>query len=125
MDQFDVNRQMDAEAGDEVDAAMDLLEEDKEKTRERDGRLIHLSDGHYYDPLDGWVLVKQGSQYRKLRHLLLGPEVAEAEVETHAPARGFRMVKPGLYWNSVTRHLYIKNRGHYVLYSVHPLPEAP
>ena len=125
MDQFDINREMNAAAGDAADAAMERLEADKEKMRERNGRLIKLDLGHYFDPQDAWVLFKQGSQYRQLRCDLLGQDLAEAEVEALAPTQGFRAVKGGLYWNEVTRHLYVKGGASYALYDIQPLPESP
>ena len=78
MDQFDINREMTGAAGKAVDAAMDLLETDKEKTRSRDGRLVLQDDGHYYDPQTGWVLAKEGSQYKRLHQRGPGQATPEA-----------------------------------------------
>jgi hypothetical protein len=125
MDQFDVVREMDAAAGEDADAALERLEADKEKTRARDRRLVRLDVGHYFDPKDGWVLAKQGSQYRRLTCDRLGSALAESKVEAEAAARGFRRVKDGLHWNESTCQLYVKSEAGYALFSIQALPEAP
>ena len=68
-DQFEVQRQLDHPADEQVESLMEELEEDKDKARLRSQRLIPLDESHYFDPQDKWVLFKDGSQFKKLDHV--------------------------------------------------------
>jgi hypothetical protein len=121
MDQFDINRQMDAAATDAADEAMDLLESDKQRTRDRNSRLVRLDLAHFFDPADGWVLLKQGSQYKQLRRILIAEALTMEQVEAEAPAQGFSRVQAGLYWNGATQHVYVATGASYALYGLQPM----
>jgi hypothetical protein len=123
-DQFDFNRKVDNAAGVDADGSLDRLDADKEKARLRAERLIQLDERHFYDPLDQWVLFKDGSQFRKLSHSVVYQKLAAAKVEAQARELGFQPLEGGLFWHAGTKDLYVKNGKGYVLYSVDPLTVA-
>ena len=117
-DQFDIQRKLDHAAEEELDELTEKLVEDKDKARERLGRLIRLDEHHYFDPQDKWVLLKDGSQFKKLSHSPAHLRKALDRIEAQALGQGYMPVKGGLFWNAKTRGLYVKNGGHYVLYTL-------
>ena len=118
MDRFDIQRQWD-NAEEEVEKeARRKLEDDEDRVRARNKRLIKLSVGHYYDPLEKTVLSKAGSQYIVLKHDQSIQRKADEKIRAQAKDAGFKLVKNGIYWNTKTRHLYVKHGARYVLYSL-------
>lgn len=116
-DQFDIQRKWDHAAGDDVDELMEKLEEDKETARTRHARLIPLDESHYFDPQDQWVILKDGSHFHKLNHSSSHTELTEDGMGAEATREGFVPVQGGVFWNPKTKSLYLKNDGHYVLYT--------
>jgi hypothetical protein len=116
-DQFQVQRQRDETAQEVVDEAMQKVEESRDKFDEREGRLVHLDETHYFDPQNKQVLLKDGGTYKNLGHELSYSLQAAAKIEELALSQGYKPVAGGFFWNPGLKHLYVKNGGHYVLYS--------
>jgi hypothetical protein len=123
MDQMEENHLRNATGGAAAGTAVNPPGSGQAAMQERDGRLVTLDTGHFYDPQDGWVLAKPRGRYTELHRYVLGSGLSGSEVESEAPAQGFRKVMDGLYWNEAARHLYVKSGAFYTLYSIHPLPE--
>lgn len=116
-DQFQVQRQRDEMAQESVDEAMQKMEACRDKFDEREGRLVRLDDAHYFDPQNRQVLLKEGGTYKNLGHDLSYTLQAAAKIEETALSQGYKPIAGGFFWNPGLKHLYVKNGGHYVLYS--------
>lgn len=117
-DAFDIQRQQDNAGADLEDELKEKLEDAKDSTRERNTRLVELSDGHYYDPLGKVILQKTGSQYTALEHDQRTVDLDEAGLRIESGNEGFRELPSGLFWNAEKKHLYVKQANKYVLYSL-------
>jgi hypothetical protein len=117
-DQFDVQRQLDGAADELVDGAMDKLAECKDKAEERRERLVRLDDTHYFDPQNKQVLFKDGDSYANIGHNAHFEAQAAYKVEEEARSKGYTRVEGGMFWDAGARRLYVRNDGHYVLYSI-------
>lgn len=116
-DPFDVRRQLDHEAAEQADEAMDKLGDSKDDTDERNARLVRLDDEHYFDPKENQVLLKDGGQYRNLGHIPVELKRAVEVIERAALRRGFIAIADRLFWHPRSKHLFVKNGGHFVFYS--------
>ncbi|HTB21815.1 MAG TPA: hypothetical protein VK914_03820 [bacterium] len=117
-DQFDIQRHLDTEAEDDAREAMDRLEDCKDKAGKRDERLVRLDTSHFFDPQNGEVLLQEGGEYRNLGHLPRLLSRAADEIEESALKQGYMPVEGGRFWSAAEQRLYVKNGGHYVLYSL-------
>jgi hypothetical protein len=107
---------MDSAATRMAGAARERLEEEREKERARRERLVKLSSGYYFDPLEKALLRKQGSQFGFVRHDRRYERTLKAS-QAEAEAKGFRMVIGGLFWDEKAKKLYRKSGKNYVLFS--------
>jgi hypothetical protein len=78
---------------------------------------VRLDDAHYFDPQNRQVLLKEGGTYKNLGHDLSYTLQAAAKIEETALSQGYKPIAGGFFWNPGLKHLYVKNGGHYVLYS--------
>jgi hypothetical protein len=124
-DSFDLQRKLDESGAELVGRAMDAVAESGEKARERDARLIPLDRDHFFDPQEKIILVKEGKHFKNLGHDRVYLKLAAEQVEEEARRQGFTTVAGGFFWNPASRQLYVKNGGHYVLYSLDRRSAAP
>jgi hypothetical protein len=115
-DRFDIQRKWDNEAAVIERGARASLDDQREAERARRKRLIRLSSGYYFDPLEKALLKKEGSQFGFVRHDRRFERTQKAS-QAEAEARGFRMVLGGLFWDLKGKKLYRKSGKNYVLYS--------
>jgi len=117
-DQFDLQRERDGQAQAMVDEAMDKLDECRDKVAEREERLIHLHDVFYFDPKVRCIVVKNGTGYANLDHNPDLMRLGAAALEQEAHEQGYTAISGGLFWDSNAKRVFVKNGGHYVLYSL-------
>jgi hypothetical protein len=115
-DRFDIQRKMDGAAERMLSASRDRLDEERERERARKARLVKLSSGYYFDPLEKALLKKAGSQFGFVRHDRRHERLVKATQE-EAEAKGFRMVTGGMFWDEKAKKLYRKVGKNYVLFS--------
>jgi hypothetical protein len=116
MDRFDIQRDWDTEGERIAEDARIGLEEERERERARVARLIKLSPGYYFDPLEKALLKKAGGQFGFIRHDRRHEREVKAN-QAQAEARGFRLVAGGLYWDLKAKKLYRKSGANYLLYT--------
>jgi hypothetical protein len=115
-DRFDIQRRLDNAGNEPVNEARRLLEEEREAERARKARLVRLTSGYYYDPVEKALLRKEGSQFGFVRHDRRHERELKA-TQAEAEARGFRMVAGGLFWDEKLKKLYRKSGRNFVLYT--------
>lgn len=117
-DRFDFQRGLDDAADGAAMTARERLESERENERAREKRLIKLSVGYYFDPVEKAVLRKVGSRFIFIRHDRRKKGSREdRKTLAQAEARQFRMIAGGLFWDEKGRKLYRKSGQHFVLYS--------
>ncbi|MES2200918.1 MAG: hypothetical protein V4498_01555 [candidate division FCPU426 bacterium] len=113
-DRFDVQRQLDS-ASEEIEiSARDRMAEERERERARLRRLVPLSEGYYFDPLDQAILKKTGSSFGFVRH---NRRKTRRITQSQAEEAQFRLVSGGLFWDEKAKKLYRRSGAHYVLYT--------
>ena len=115
-DRFDIQRDWDEEGDRILQSARERLEEEKDRERARNARLIRLSPGYYFDPVDKALMKKAGGQFGFIRHDRRRARELKA-TQAEAEARGFRMVSGGLFWDIKAKKLYRKSGSNYLLYT--------
>ena len=115
-DRFDIQRKIDSAGSRLAGAARERLEDERERERQRRARLVKLSAGYYFDPVEKELLKKQGSQIGFVRHDRRHERLMKA-TQAEAEARAFRMVLGGMYWDEKAKKLYRKSGKNFVLYS--------
>ena len=114
-DRFDFQRRLDGAADRVASAARRELDDEREAERARIKRLVKLSVGYYFDPLEKVVLRKSGSRYIFVRHDRRAG--GARKTQAHAELRQFHLITGGLFWDDKAKKLYRKSGQHYVLYS--------
>jgi hypothetical protein len=115
-DRFDIQREWDTAGERLVEEALDRVDEDEERLREREARLIKLGPGYYFDPLEKALLKRMGSQLGFVRHDRRHEREVKA-TKAEAEALGLREVSGGFFWDAKSKKLYRKNGEHFVLYT--------
>ena len=115
-DRFDIQRKMDNAGEEPVNEARQRLDDEREDERARKARLVRLTSGYYYDPVEKALLRKEGSQFGFVRHDRRHEREMKA-TQAEAEARGFRMVAGGLFWDEKLKKLYRKSGRNFVLYT--------
>lgn len=111
-DRFDIQRQLDNADG--ASSARENLEDERARERAREKRLIKLSVGYYFDPVDKAVLRKVGSRFIFVRH---DRRQRDRKSLAQAEERQFRMLTGGLFWDEKAKKLYRKSGQQFVLFS--------
>jgi hypothetical protein len=83
-------------------------------------RLIRLDEAHYFDPEGQAVLVDgaDGAGYDSPGQSSERAGWAAGTVEQKARQEGYKPLQGGLFWHAAARRLYVKEREHYVLFTL-------